>query len=75
MQCILAPSPQDVGYNHGKTLFGAWGKTNVIDQLFEEKSSEKMKPILHKASIAACLGFAWEPFKITILSSITFDLE
>ncbi|XP_064650048.1 patatin-like phospholipase domain-containing protein 7 [Lineus longissimus] len=32
----------DVGYNHGKTMFQAWQKTGIINELFKEKKREEM---------------------------------
>ncbi|KAL5008772.1 hypothetical protein ScPMuIL_014353 [Solemya velum] len=34
---------EDVGYNHGKTLFSGWKKGGLIQKLFNEKKLEKVK--------------------------------
>ena len=41
----------EVGYIHGKALFSAWTKKDLVKELFREKSTAKMKPNVHKSQV------------------------
>ena len=34
---------QDVGYNHGKTMFSSWERGGLISKLFQDKKREERK--------------------------------
>ncbi|XP_013380696.1 patatin-like phospholipase domain-containing protein 7, partial [Lingula anatina] len=38
----------DVGYNHGKVFFSAMAKGDAINELFKEKSKDRVKPKIHQ---------------------------
>ncbi|CAH1787531.1 unnamed protein product, partial [Owenia fusiformis] len=47
----------EVGYNHGKTLFGALKDTSLIKDMFKEKSRDKIKPKCHQTQVPANAAF------------------
>ena len=41
----------EVGYHHGKALFSTWERKGLVNDLFIEKTTERVKPQVHKVHI------------------------